>query len=354
MTSFPEIYYTDVLLKLLIQPEQFNITPVEYNKIDWQLLLEFARKNIVLVRSYEYWEKEGVTIPLSDYRSTVEGEKNRVCSTLQLINQLTSLCSASGINFVFSKAFQHYPDMGHDVDLLISDTNHVIDDIVMNSLGAVPCRNSILNRVSGKTGYMLKDYSSPLEIHHGHMGLFGEHRKYAEILLSNRTKATIGGVTTFTPSVEDQLIVCALQRVYGHFYVRISDMLHMVSIVQNNSLDWEYIIRQTREMGIFDGLCYIVNVVNRKYKTIFGRDIIDYPQHISVLTEGQAAGFISKKKCFYFPLHDIFQLYIKKLLIDIASQNWASLGKLILIPVLVFNVLLRNLMRKVLIYLNPV
>jgi len=340
-------YYADILLRLFLEAEGATaVNAEEFLDVNWDLFLKLAKKNVVLVRSYELIKLKG-GFPSEFYRLAVEAEKKRISLAVDLIGKLTAVCTSSGIGFVFPKAFQHYPDMGHDIDLLVSNKSRAIDSAIGCSIDIIPSHDSFFNLAAGKSGYSIKNCETSLEIHHALLGHFGEHRQYPKILMKNREKVVFNGVTTFVPCLEDRLIICALQRMYGHFYLRISDMLQIITLLKSNYFNWDYVIKTTKEMGIVDGLAYLVSYVKDKYESITEKPAVS-PRVPLLLTKRKIGKLVFKNNCFYFPMaFTIFPLYLKNFSHGVLKMNFFSLGKLFLMPFLVLNVFFRTMKKKI-------
>src|SRR5207247_9676704 len=105
------------VLRLLVDASIAARAP---DPLDWDLLLDLTRANGVLVRTAERLATLGVQIP-ERFAAAVASERERVRSTLALVRQLSRACEAHGIEDVFPKLFQDYPDRGDGVDLLLPE-----------------------------------------------------------------------------------------------------------------------------------------------------------------------------------------------------------------------------------------
>lgn len=219
-------------------------------------LLAFAGKNVVVLRLGQAWEKSGLT-PCPALALAGQQERSRIRSAFELIGRIGSVLEKTGEEFVFSKSLIHYPDMGHDIDLLLPGKGKQPDRELIRQLAAVAEDNSLLNAVAGKTGYRIPGYPLALEIHHGLFGHLGEYRDYAGQIVRRRAAGQVTGLRVWVPSPEDQLLICVLQRIYGHFHIRASDILLVAALSQNSDLDWDYLCRQAGILGVRESLEYL-------------------------------------------------------------------------------------------------
>lgn len=232
-----------------------------FERINCEILSDFLSKNVILIRAAEQLQKFGISLPPS-IKERVIFEKRRVSEAVLLIQKLGDLCGQLDIPFVMTKAFQHFPDMGHDIDLFVQDHSDRIDHGI-KQLGGLPSSGSLTNRISGKSSYILPGFSTPVEIHHGRMGHIGEHYIFARLMASRSEKKLVSGIETFVPSREDQVILQVIQRLYGHFYFRLADIVNGWDLVKDPSLNWGIIQETARRIGIQKGLSIYLQYLSR-------------------------------------------------------------------------------------------
>ena len=235
---------------------------------DWRRFLALAKLNVVLVRSRDAFAKNGIPVP-PDFAAEAVREEGRIGEALSLISELAALCDAAGIECVFTKAFQHYPDMGHDIDLFVADRSRIVDDLVQERLGGRILPGSFANWVSDKTGYDIPGRATPVEIHHGRLGHLGEHGRFARQVSARRKRILIGGVAAWAPSAEDQLLLQALQRIYGHLSIRAADVCASARLLRGD-LDWGYILATAEKCGIRDGFLFYLACIEDIYSSVCG------------------------------------------------------------------------------------
>ena len=159
--------FADQVLQLLLPAVDTvdgkrDLTIVENNR---DAFWDFVERQVVLVRIYEVFTHAAISVEAS-VCALVEAESVRINRTLGLIQELTNICDRNSIPFVFTKAFQHYPDMGHDVDLFVMGNPRTVDDCLRSELTMCESKSSLLNFFSQKTAFQVEGYASPLEIHH--------------------------------------------------------------------------------------------------------------------------------------------------------------------------------------------
>ena len=307
-----------------------------------QALLKILKRNVVTLRAYD---KIRQVIPegLDDvFLIAVAQEQKRVAAAVELITRMGRVLDEHGVAYVFTKSFIHYPDMGHDIDLLVLDRSKYVDGLISRYLGGCCAKTSLTNRLAGKSPYFFKDYRMPLEIHHGRMGHLGEHADLPILMMQYRRSLSLGCGSFFVPGREDQLILCALQRMYGHLNMRISDLLCVFSLIKGGALDWDYILRTTRTMGIHDGMGCFLEYVNGDHQMIMGVDLAkDLPRDI--VSKDIRTRVFAGEGYYSFPMISVvIRIYVKKILVDVARLRWKSLLRLLCVPFLMVITGLRN------------
>lgn len=292
----------------------------------WEKELSLAKKNVVLLRRDAILSRKGISPTEQAYHETVEAEKKRIHDTLPIIQKLADLCEEAKIPYVFTKSFQHFPDMGHDIDLLVMDSSSRIDNLLREKLDIVPAGDSLTNKVAGKTSYRIPGLETSLEIHHGRVGHIGEYPAYARDLVHRKHKLQIDGHTFPVPSPEDQLIFSVLQRVYSHLNFRISDLLSGSALLHRQDMDWDYITRQIHALGIEPGFVFYKACVQES-----GESVLHF-----------------KRDCYRYQWYSVTsRLYGRKVLKAFSEGDWKNLGRiLVFLPALSLLTSLRLIQRK--------
>lgn len=249
-----ERHYASIILRLLVEG---TISEAEQQGVIWGDLLQIAAQNGVLIRVVDQLETIGLE-PRHFFSAAVKEMRARNQRKLALINHISERCSQANIEFIFPKALQSYPDMPGDIDLYVAGTSLEVDRQILKGLQTKALKRTLRNRIEGTANYMVRGCDAPLEIHHGRLGMAGEHKSYISRLIENAVIARADGQDFLVPSPEDQLILQALQRVVQRSYLRLSDVVTTISLVSRNELNWEYVVRMVKQLNIVYGLsCYL-------------------------------------------------------------------------------------------------
>ena len=330
--------YASIILRLLLNDV---IEPVEERTILWGDLLHIATQNGVLIRVVDKLEKMGLE-PRHFFSASVREMRVRNQRKLGLIGRIGKGCVEGDVQFIFPKVFQNYPDMSGDIDLYISPRSLDVDAVILRGLRAVPVKRNLRNRIDGTANYRLPGCDSLLEIHHGRVGMLGEHKFYIKQIIEKGRCVRLEGRDFLIPSPEDQLILQALQRVVQRSYLRLSDVVSTITLLRRDVLDWNYILKTVKDLNTFYGLgCYlsfVEQIYGETFKSLLPPDLMR-----SVISK--RPGTIEFREGFYrFQRIRVGSRgYANKFCSAVLSENWAVASRLSLLPVLALTTISRKL-----------
>ena len=316
-----------------------SFTDLEENLSLYAMLL---KENVIIQRFIQKSLKKNISIP-GRLLNIHKEEGNRINNTIYLIKILTNLCDKYGIPYVMTKAFQHFPDMGHDIDLLVLDSSFVIDRLIKEKFEFQYRPISFSSRIAGKSGYIVSGYKSPIEIHHNRLGHFGEYHQYSKQVINRKIHFSLQEFSTFIPSNEDQLIIQCIQRIYGHRTIRISDVFQTVNLLNVTSLDWHYIWSTVSDLGIYTAFNHYLTTANNLYQKWDGKDTFPvFSQNKELIKKPQPNfGSIGYKSTSSYIL---FKLYFKKVLHSIYNGQWDSIWRFCFLPIIASVNVIQNLL----------
>jgi hypothetical protein len=326
-------WYATWVLRLILDSSK----PGDWaTRVNEEILLPLARQNGVLVRTVERLEGAGIQMSPT-WVHAVEVERQRVHTAIRWIGRISTLCAENGLEFLFPKASQHYPDMGRDLDLLLLSRSIHAEARVIGALPAVRCRRGLAHWIAGTATYRIEGCALPLDVHHGRLGLAGEHSSYPAILIQNRRSLSLNGKTFMVPSHEDQLVLQGMQGVYARRYLRLADIVATIASLSENGLDWDYIAAISRRLGTLPGLSSYLHTVDAIHARVLGSELLTREQSRCLDREGwRQAGLCTG--CYPFPANRVAaRLYGRKLLAAAACGDWVGAGRLCLLPLVVLS-----------------
>lgn len=331
--------YASIILRLLLDGE---LPPDEIPNIIWGDLLHIAAQNGVLIRVVDQLETLGLE-PRHFFSAAVKEMRARNQRKLALIARISEKCAEASVDFIFPKAFQNYPDMPGDIDLYLTQRSPNVDGIILGRLHARPLKRNLRNRIEGTANYLIPSCESVLEIHHGRIGMLGEHTWYVSQIIENSRYIRAETDEFLMPSPEDQLTLQALQRLVQRSYLRLSDVLCTIALLRRNALNWNYIFRTVNDLNIAYGLtCYLSFVEQIHYET-FQTSVLPARLMKSMARHKQTQ--IKFKDGFYrFPRLKVGSRgYFYKFCSAVVAENWAVARRLSLLPVLALTTIVRKL-----------
>jgi len=307
-------------------------TAASVRELDWRSFLEIARGNGILIRLADRLAKLGEVLP-AFVADAVAGEKRRSHEMLGLLRQMSRNCRSSGLAFVFPRALQQYPDRCESLELLVVSPRIAVDRQVLRGLPAVPKPRSLDQRIAGVTSYRFAGRETDVSILHGRLGALGEDQRFPRALVRNQRLVTIEGLSYRVPAPEDQLILQAIQRVWGPRSFRLSDIHYAIRLIRAEPLNWESLARRARTAHALHSLSCFLTYVEQIHQELFGRSLLP-DLAADVLKLGRRWGRVEFRDGRYrFPVARVHRrAYTARLFGALGSGDWDGASRLGLFP----------------------
>jgi len=309
-------------------------------RVDWEALLPIALRNRVALRVAEALLRRGDRLPPAT-EEAIRRERLRRDELLELMQRVSASCAAQPVSCMFIKALQHYPDVGGDLDLLVLSSDTRIDARLLAGLGAVELPGGLRGRLAGVRRYRVGGYAAPLDLMHGRLGPLGEETAFPHLLIANRRRVLRDGAVLDVPSLEDQLLLQGMQRVYGQRRMHVADVAFTLSALRKGTLDWSYVLETASRLGFLPGLSCYLSFVAQAHADAFGAGVV-VPAADRLLRDDW--GRIEFRGGSYrFPaLRVNARLYARRFTSGVASERWETVGRLGLAPVVAAAALVRR------------
>ncbi len=296
----------------------------------WDSLRHTACGNAVLLRAAASLERLGIDGP-PRFVAGVAAERQRAHAMVAAVQAVSRACSEYRVAHLFPKAFQHYPDMGRDADLLVLARPRELAP-VLGALRAEPRPGGFSDWVAATVRYVLPGCPGPLDVQYGTLGLVGEHPGYAAQLVANRARIVIEGSTVVVPAVEDQLLLQGVQRVFGRLSLRLADVIWAIRALGHERLDWDYVVRTAQRIGATPGLGCFLSYVEQIHRRLFSGTLV--PSAVRRHLPLRGWGTIAFRDGRYrFPaLRVNVRLSLGALEARLARRDWAGAARLSLVP----------------------
>jgi hypothetical protein len=299
-------------------------------RLGWAGLAPLARRHGVLLRVADRLASVGEMGPPS-FRQAVLDERQRVHSALRVVHCVSEACEEQGVAFLFPKVFQHLPDIGTDLDLLIGSDAPAVDVNLLQAAG-LRARRGATNRLTGATVYEIDGCPSLLDVQRGRLGRMGEDATFAGMMLAGARRRVVDGAEIRVPSAEHQLILQGMQRIFGRADVRISDLVYTITSLRQDPLDWGQILATARQLRVFQGLACYLSYVEQVHDQVLGGPLLT-PAMSATVHLPRWGRLEFRQGSYRFPAVRVNSaLYFSKLVAEVRGQNWSSAGRLCLAP----------------------
>lgn len=193
---------------------------------------------------------------------SIVAEQQRIKSSLSFRDNICSALTKAGFPVVVIKTLEHWPDMGSDLDLYSTADPQAVVRVLTSTLNATVQPRSWGDRLANKWNFALPRLPEFLEIHFKRLGQTGEHTAMAQRFVTRRVFRCVSAYKFPVPAPEECVIVATLQRMYRHFYFRLSDILNTAAQVKAGDLDYHELRRTANLGGIWRGVATYLMIVS--------------------------------------------------------------------------------------------
>lgn len=331
--------YASIILRLLLDGV---LDSAQKESIIWGDLLHIAAQNGVLIRVVDQLETIGLE-PRHFFSAAVKEMRSRTQRKLSLITRISERCIEAHVDFVFPKAFLNYPDMTGDIDLYLAQNSPNADAVILGGLHATPVKRNLRNRIDGTANYQIRGCESLLEIHHGRVGMLGEHKWFVRQIIENSRYVRVDGDEFLMPSREDQLILQSLQRVVQRSYLRLSDLVSTMTLLRGETLNWNYIFKTVSDLNSSYSLRCYLGFVEQIHRQTFHRSLLP-PRLMRFMARREPMKIEFRDGFYRFRRLRIgTRGYLDKFCAAVLAENWTVASRLSLLPLLALTTLFRKL-----------
>jgi len=256
------------ILSRLVFSDSENQHPLlcELTAEQFKAALDLAQSNHVIIRAMEAMRK------IMDERKdrvryewcaeAVQHEQVRIHRATSFLRKICRDLGAEGHNVIVIKSLDHWPDLGSDLDLYTDADPASVIRVMTNRSGAGLFDRSWGDRLANKWNFVVPGLPELVEIHMGRLGQTGELVSFAGSLLPRARSILIGDSCYQVPSAEDRLIICTLQRMYRHFFLRLCDIADTVDLLENDHVDFDDLQFTAEENGVWEGVATFLAIVS--------------------------------------------------------------------------------------------
>jgi hypothetical protein len=262
--------------------------------------------------------------------SVVLEEQSRIERTVKRLCDVCQSLEERSIDLTIIKTFDHWPDFGRDIDGFTRTPADRLKEVMVEGLNAQLLDRSWGDRLAGKYSFTVPGLGKTLEIHIGRLGQVGEQCSIGKTIHDSRQRLVIDKSVFYVPSTEVQVIAATLQRMYRHFFFRISDIVNTDRLLSEERLDLYSLKETATACGIWEGVSEFLNLVTR-YASFYRSSKTLWPVNNGEL------GLTARGKFLRLPIFPRgAMLYSRELMNLLGTGQLASGFRLTLLPPLAF------------------
>jgi hypothetical protein len=189
-------------------------------------------------------------------------EQLKIEYAIAALDKVVRALELTGHSPVVIKTLDHWPDIGSDVDLFIAASEADTLRAMQSELRAEPLPQSWGDRLAHKWNFRIPGLPQLVEIHVGCLGQTGEQDTLPRHLEETSVVRDIGAFSFRVPAPEEQVTLTTLQRMYRHFYIRLTDLLNLTGLVRAGSLDFARLRISTQRWSIWPGVATLLKITS--------------------------------------------------------------------------------------------
>ena len=235
--------------------------------------LKAADSHHVIIRALAVLHQDAVAADNNDVADwcleAITRERSRIDAALPVLDRVCRELTANRCPTTVIKTLDHWPDLGNDLDLYSTGDERDVVRVMLTKFNAHAEARSWGDRLAKKWNFAVPGLRESIEIHCQRLGQTGEHIAMAKRFVTRRMYRTIQGYTFPVPASEERVIVATLQRMYRHFYFRLSDILNTAALLDSHAVDFEQLRNSAELGGVWPGVATYLKLVCdyvRKYR----------------------------------------------------------------------------------------
>ncbi len=229
------------------------------------VLLECANSHHVVIRGFSRLQQDAALAAQSDVVAwageIIAREHARIDHALTHLDAISRALNSAGCATTIIKSLDHWPDLGSDLDLYTTAPEQRVVQIMRGQFKARVEPRSWGDRLAQKWNFAVPGLPESIEVHCRRLGQTGEHTALAQRFVTRRVYRSIQAYTFPVPAPEERIIVATLQRMYRHFYFRLSDIVNTAALLESNTVDFQELRTAAELGGIWPGVATYLRLV---------------------------------------------------------------------------------------------
>jgi hypothetical protein len=308
------------------------------SKEEWSEFLSFAELQRVRLRTLqllEKWNVAGAVAPGFDgLENLAQVEQQENGDALTVLYKVVSALELTGHSPIVIKTLDHWPDIGSDLDLFIAATEEDTGSVMQSELKAEPQAQSWGDRLAHKWNFRIPGLTRLVEIHVGCLGQTGEQDALPAHLEETSVMRDAGPFRFRVPAPEEQVALATLQRMYRHFYIRLTDLVNLSGLVRAGRLNFTRLRASAQRWSIWPGIATLLKITS-DYNERTGAGALPLPEFVVRSARfGADVTYVGEQFLRVPMLPQGSQLFLQQLIGTGAARHFRSAARLTLLPAL--------------------
>ena len=246
-------------------------------------MVALASSNHVIVRGLHALSQclaEQGAHPLAAWTDeALHKERLRIANAVQHLHTICAAFEEEGLDVTVIKSLDHWPDMGSDLDLYTNAPPTIVLEMMHRRFGAKPMERSWGDRLACKWNVSIPGLPESIELHIGRLGQTGEQVAFARQIPVRAQIKKIAEQAFRVPCPVDRVLISTLQRMYRHFYFRLSDIVNSSLLMRSGELDYQELRFTAEAAGIWKGAAAYLKIVS-DYVQLHGGAPLNLPEAV--------------------------------------------------------------------------
>jgi hypothetical protein len=308
------------------------------SKPDLAGFLRFAELQRVYLRTLRLLAKwdmaDAIGSQLYPLEELTQIEQRKIESALAVLDKVVRALELTGHSPVVIKTLDHWPDIGSDLDLFIAASEADTIRAMRSELQADPQPQSWGDRLAHKWNFRIPGLPQLVEIHVGCLGQTGEQDALPVHLEQTSVVREMGAFHFRVPAPEEQVTLATLQRMYRHFYIRLTDLLNLTGLVRAGRLDFARLRASTQRWSIWPGVATLLKITS-DYNERAGVGPLQLPEFVvSSALFGADVTYVGEQFLRVPMVPQGSQLFLQQLIGTGAARRFRAAARLSLLPAL--------------------
>jgi hypothetical protein len=300
--------------------------------------LRFAQLQRVYLRTLQLLEKwcqaDSGAPRFEGFEEMQRVEQKQIDAALMTLSKIVQGLELTGHTPIVIKTLDHWPDIGSDLDLFIGATEADTVRVMRSELQAEVQPQSWGDRLAHKWNFKIPGLPQLVEIHVGCLGQTGEHDALPKQLQETSVTRDVGSYRFHVPALEEQVALATLQRMYRHFYIRLTDLVNLTGLVRSGRLDFTRLRTSSERWLIWPGVATLLKITS-DYNERVGVGPLSLPEFVVRSARfGAEVTYVGKQFLRVPMMPQGSQLFLQQLIGTGAAHRFRAAARLSLLPAL--------------------